>query len=414
MRTASAGRSTPFAQRAQVVGNALRQHRNDPVGEVDRIAAQPRLRVELGAGPHIPGDIRDRDGDDMAARIGGILVRPRVHGVVVVLRIARIDRHERKIAPVGPVFHRGGSGAFGLGHHSLREDVRNGMGVQRDRRDCPLRRHRSDHVGDGACRQTATLVLGRFDLDEVAVLGIARGARRNHVFQLTALDGLDPPSAARRRPEDADGAGGAALELADDLGARSRVALVNEFCQHPVADADGRTGRRPAQGKAGAGAALVLVPARGIAEEAAVRVAGAYFEDPDRRQLARATVALPTAFQQPLGLKVGQDVLEDVAVVTLHAERLGQIALGGATRVFGEEAEHRLPAQRARFSVGFRSLRHLVQSAFALALAAGFFAAAGFFTSPVLAAAVRRAAASSHRPRRLAWRLSSPSWRAPS
>ena len=39
------------AQRAEVVGDALGQHRHDAVGEIDRIAALERLAVERRAGP---------------------------------------------------------------------------------------------------------------------------------------------------------------------------------------------------------------------------------------------------------------------------------------------------------------------------------------------------------------------------
>ena len=38
-----------FLQRAQVVGNLLRQHRHDAIGEVDRVAPHLRLAVELRA-----------------------------------------------------------------------------------------------------------------------------------------------------------------------------------------------------------------------------------------------------------------------------------------------------------------------------------------------------------------------------
>ena len=58
-------------QRAQIVGDALRQHRHDAIGEIDRIAAVQRLAIERRALPHIMGDVGDGDTDDMAAGICG-------------------------------------------------------------------------------------------------------------------------------------------------------------------------------------------------------------------------------------------------------------------------------------------------------------------------------------------------------
>ncbi len=62
-------RGLPFRQRAEIVGDALGQHRHDAVGEIDRVAAGVRLAVEGRAGPHVGRDIGDGDGDDMAARV---------------------------------------------------------------------------------------------------------------------------------------------------------------------------------------------------------------------------------------------------------------------------------------------------------------------------------------------------------
>ncbi len=56
-------------QRAQIVGDALRQHRHHAVGEIDRVAAHQRLAVERRAGRHVMGDVGDGDGDDEAAVI---------------------------------------------------------------------------------------------------------------------------------------------------------------------------------------------------------------------------------------------------------------------------------------------------------------------------------------------------------
>ena len=58
-------------QRAQIVGDALRQHRHDAVGEVDRVAARQRFAVERRSRPHIMRYVGDRHRDDMTARLRG-------------------------------------------------------------------------------------------------------------------------------------------------------------------------------------------------------------------------------------------------------------------------------------------------------------------------------------------------------
>ncbi len=83
-------------QRAQVVRDALGQHRHDAIGEIDRIAALQRLAVERGAWPDIGRDIGDGDGEDEAARIVGVVVRLGMHGVVVVLGVGGVDGDERQ------------------------------------------------------------------------------------------------------------------------------------------------------------------------------------------------------------------------------------------------------------------------------------------------------------------------------
>src|SRR5881397_2029695 len=48
-------------ERAQAVGELLRQHRDDPAGKVNRIAALARIQVERVAVAHVVADVRDRD-----------------------------------------------------------------------------------------------------------------------------------------------------------------------------------------------------------------------------------------------------------------------------------------------------------------------------------------------------------------
>ena len=86
-----AGKARPllvFAQRAEIVGNPLGQHRHDAIGEIDRVAADARFAVERRPGPHIGRDIGDGDDDLDAAFIGRIVVGLRPHRIVMIARIA--------------------------------------------------------------------------------------------------------------------------------------------------------------------------------------------------------------------------------------------------------------------------------------------------------------------------------------
>ena len=89
-----------WAQRAKVVGDALRQHRHDAVGEIDRVAALERFPVHRHAGLNVSGDVGDRDRDDEPARVLGIWIELGVDRVVVILSVGWIDRHERERAPI--------------------------------------------------------------------------------------------------------------------------------------------------------------------------------------------------------------------------------------------------------------------------------------------------------------------------
>ena len=87
-------------QRAEIVGDAFRQHRHYAVREIDGIAAHQRIAVERRTGPDVECDIGDRDVDDEAAFVVRIGILFGVNRVVVVLRIRRVDGDERHVAPV--------------------------------------------------------------------------------------------------------------------------------------------------------------------------------------------------------------------------------------------------------------------------------------------------------------------------
>ena len=238
MRTASAGRSLALAQRAEVVRNPLRQHRHDPVGEVDRIAALQRLAVEAGARPHIGRHIRDGDGQDEAARIGRVGIGLGHDGVVVVLGVRRVDGQERPVAPVLSAIQRRGFGGVRLGQCRIREDVRDVVQVERDQAHRLLGAERAQPLTHASLRKAeAGLPLQR-DADEVAVTGLALFAGRDQdLAALRALLHGDDPATLCAGPVDADDLG---LVLSDDLDDPARIATLGVALdpdQRAVADA---------------------------------------------------------------------------------------------------------------------------------------------------------------------------------
>ena len=146
MRTASAGRSCLLPQRAEIVGDALRQHRHDAVGEIDRIAALQRLAVERRARPDIGGDVGDRDGDDRRRR--DFLGRGRARRKTASswsLASAGSMVTSGSVAPVLATGHGGRAGGFRLGEHAGGKDVRDVVGMDGDHRDRLLAGQRAEH-----------------------------------------------------------------------------------------------------------------------------------------------------------------------------------------------------------------------------------------------------------------------------
>ena len=170
-------------QRAEVVRDAFGQHRHDPVGEIDRVAALERVAVEGRAGAHVSRDVGDRDGDDEAAGVCRIGIGLGVHRVVVVLGVGRIDGDERQRPPV--LARRGEAdraGGFGLLERGRRKDVRDVVDGERDEADRALGLHRAQRLDDPRAREAETPLAQGLDGDEIAVLGLAGEIRRHDEF----------------------------------------------------------------------------------------------------------------------------------------------------------------------------------------------------------------------------------------
>ena len=82
-------------QRAQLVRQRIRQHRQHTAREIHRRAALRGFRVERRARTHVMADVRNRDDQPIARRrlLG-------VHRIVEVFRIRPVDRDQRQFAQI--------------------------------------------------------------------------------------------------------------------------------------------------------------------------------------------------------------------------------------------------------------------------------------------------------------------------
>ena len=196
-----------WAQRAKVVGDALRQHRHDAVGEIDRVAALERFPVHRHAGLNVSGDVGDRDRDDEPARVLGIWIELGVDRVVVILSVGWIDRHKRERAPIlARRAQSNGPRVFRLFQGRCREDMGNMVHLERDEAHRALGLHRTYGLDDARGRQAQAPLAQRLDGDEVAVLGRRRPCRRgSHIrappraSRLVTRVPIRPPRCDRRR-----------------------------------------------------------------------------------------------------------------------------------------------------------------------------------------------------------------------
>ena len=84
-------------ERAQPVGQLLRQHRNHAARKIDRGRALTRIRVQGLAGNHVVADIGN--GDDQAERLAFLFA---VHRIVEIARIFTVNRHQWQRGEIDP------------------------------------------------------------------------------------------------------------------------------------------------------------------------------------------------------------------------------------------------------------------------------------------------------------------------
>ena len=191
-------------QRAQPVGELLRQHRDHAARKVDRGRALVGVGVERLAGLDVVADVGDRD--DQAPAVVRLdaadLRRLAVDGVVEVARVLAVDRHQCHVGQVDAVLAVGRPDPLrqrgGLRQRLGGEQVRHLVLAHRD-----LDLHAgivdlAEHLGDAADRlRVHRRRLGQFDRDHLAGGGVGDRVLRNEdVLAVALVFGRHQPDAA--------------------------------------------------------------------------------------------------------------------------------------------------------------------------------------------------------------------------
>ena len=253
----------PGAQRAEAVGQPLREHRHRALGEVDAGAAAVGLEVEGAALAHVVRHAGDVDPEPEGAA-GETLERDRV---VEVARALAVDGHDHRAAQVlaaRPIVRRRvGRAARRLAPRRLGDLLGNAVVAQHHQHVDARRVRAAEHLDDPAARRAAAAaggldrhhdelvleqLLAALDLDVEAGLGIeghqpaavAAQLERAHRRLHLAVEDLD-----HRR-------------LGQALAARRRLALqrlehhgvaVGGALERPARDVEARLAARPGAGQ---------------------------------------------------------------------------------------------------------------------------------------------------------------------
>ena len=208
------------AQRAEIIGDPLRQHRHDAVGEIDRIAALQRLAVERGAGPHIGGDIGDGDAQNKSAGIGRIGVGLGMDRVVMVLGVGGIDGHEAECrANPRDCAMPAGRARSASARTSGAKHMRNTMRMNGDQADRFFAVDGAEPFAHSRRQKAETARAQDVDGDEIAILRRAFVAGANLEFaaiDVFLVDRHDPAAAAQCGAKDAEHLGLRARQKLDD------------------------------------------------------------------------------------------------------------------------------------------------------------------------------------------------------
>ena len=235
-------------QRAQPVGQRLRQHRHHAVGKIDRIAALARIPVERFIGAHIMGDVGDGDEDMPAARIVRVAVGLGPYGIVEIARVDAVDGDQRHGAQIAALAERWRAGGGGGGERGVGELGGDEIGVDGEQTDGARRVHGAEALGYPCPRQAEAAPGQHLGQDQLARHGAGALLGRHQIVAARAPVGrLDAPAARRADivgDEAAEQAPAAGIEHPDGARLIAAVGVSGEPRQNAVTDAERALARR--------------------------------------------------------------------------------------------------------------------------------------------------------------------------
>ena len=338
-----AGPRLALLQRAEVVGDALGQHRHHAVGEIDGVAAGLGFLVQRGAGADIGRYVGDGDDHDPAALVVGVWVGFGEDRVVMVAGVGGIDGEEGNGAQILPPLQVRRLGGVRFPEGGVGEGVGDAMGMDGDEARGPLVLRITEAGGNAGCLLAEARRACKLEADELAILSVLGGSAGNTPFlQLLAVDGVDDAAAGQRTENAELGAGGPrqALDRARVVRVVGVGALRRDLRQHAVAQPGGRTRLAAAIGHQNLrGRPLLFRPGGGAGDELPIGIAGNDLDHGDGGQGAGPLELAARARDQPFIGHVAQQPLQRHAVAAPDAEGARDLALAHLRACAFEEVE---------------------------------------------------------------------------
>jgi hypothetical protein len=323
------------AEAAPAVGQRLRQHRHDAVGEVDAVAALASRVVERCAGADVVRDVSDRDDQAEPVSVGLGVDR-----IVEVARVLAVDGDERRVAQVGAVAERGRAGGGGFAQGGVGELGRDVVRVDAHEADRARVAHRAQPLHDARGLQAETLVRERGGQDDLARLCGHVFARRDDPLGFRAAVGGHDAGGRRSGAEDADDAAGRVGEALDGSALVAAAVDRAQLRHHPLAGRQGGLAA-PLGGHEDLRRGPLAVPAERARERVAVLVRAGDLHG----HLVRQAAGLAEAAGAGRGERAfGREGLQEVAKLGLavgrDVERAGDLALADPAGALPDEAAH--------------------------------------------------------------------------
>ena len=342
--TGHSGAVDALFQRADISREHLGQHRHHAVGEIDRVAALPRLAVEMATGADVEADIGNRD-----HRVEPALpVELGPDRVIMVARVSRIDRDNRQVPQVFAGLF--GELQFGRARGFLKrffgKDVRDAVFGNCNQAEAARRERIADHFDHLDARTLGTAdPLGNHQLSRLGLAAIGDGRGLAHAL----VDRGEPRLAGLVDLDHAHQAFGARGQLFHGVRNPARGRLLGAG-EETVAALQGRLALYPgararfADGDARRLAGRFGIPIVGLGDEVAL----VHSNNRERRDLGHPAHAVEGALlavdQAFLGHVLEQRLQFDL-LLPLEPEGLGDLTLAGGNVGGLDEVEHLLRAR---------------------------------------------------------------------